>query len=76
MNLKEAIIYGIKMGMETFSIRHFKYRGRCFEQNLETILEFIQGYEDCIPVTCYYGSWDSDRPTHCHISYKLKEESL
>lgn len=84
MTLKDLITMAIADGMETFYVSHYSYKGRRFEQTKDTILEFIEGYEDCIPITVYYGTAYSShfpelhysRQTHCDIVYKLPGESL
>lgn len=84
MTLKELITAAIADGMETFYISHCSYTGRRFEQTKDTVLEFIEGYEDCIPTTIYYGTAFGShfpevhytRPTHCEIVYKLPGENL
>ena len=84
MTLKDLITMAIADGMETFDISHFSYHGRRLEQTKDTILEFIEGYEDCIPITIYFGTAYSNyypevrysRQTHCKIVYKLPGENL
>jgi hypothetical protein len=84
MTLKQAIEMGIQMGMKTFSVRHFSCNGKTFEQTADTIFQFIEGYEDAIVMTCYFGSyyscsipsWHYQRPDHCHFIYRLADENI
>lgn len=84
MTLKQAIETGIQMGMETFSINYFDYKGRLYEQTADTIFDFIKGYEETIVMTCYFGTFYSNsipsrhyhRPKHCHIIYRLADEEI
>ena len=84
MTLKTMIENAIHMCMKTFTVSHYSYNGRKIEQTVDTIFEFIKDYEDCIPVTCYFGTyysmsiphWHYDKPDHCHISYRLPNENL
>lgn len=84
MTLKQAIEFGIQMGMKTFSVSHFAYDGKTFEQTAETIFDFIKGYEDTEVITCYFGtyysysipSWHYQRPEHCHFVYRMANEKI
>lgn len=84
MTLKQAIETGIQMGMETFTVEHFSYVGKLYEQTVDTIFDFIKEYENDIVMTCYFGSYYSNsfpfrhynRPTHCHIIYRLANETI
>lgn len=90
MKLSTVIKMAIKDGMETFSITHYDvdlYEKK-YEQTAETILDYINGYEDCEVVTAYFGTfWQSGgrhinkplnfgRPKHCHIVFKSENEEL
>jgi hypothetical protein len=79
--LKETIEMAIKMGMEKFMISHFSYHGRAFEVSKEEIFDFIEGYENAIPMSCYFGTVYSYQgkyfnPTLCQIIYRLKDEDI
>lgn len=68
--LKQMIEMGIELGMKKFSVEHIEHQGKTYEQTIDTIFDFIQGYEDCIPVTCYFGTFYKYRPELCHIIFK------
>ena len=79
--LKQAIEMGIEMGMTEFAIKHYAYEGSPIIQTADTILDFIEGHENDIPVTIYYGSAYRAhgiyyKPYHCFISYRLEDEEL
>lgn len=82
--LKQTIEMAIAMGMETFTVRHYSYEGKLFEKTKEEILEFIEGFEDAIPMKCWFGTYYSQgfadpqfsRPNLCHITYRLADEEL
>lgn len=79
--LKQTIEMAIQMGMETFQIHHFNYDGKAFEVSKEKIFDFINGYEDAIPMSCYfgtaYGSFGKySKPTFCLISCRLADEEI
>ena len=84
MTLKNLITMAIADGMETFCVSHYSYTGYRLEQTKDNILDFIKGYEDCVPVTIYYGTAFGshfpeihyNRQTHCEIIYKLPNEIL
>lgn len=84
MTLKQAIEFGIAMGMKTFSVRHYSWRGHAYEQTANTIFDFIKEYENCIVMTCYFGTNYSysipsihyQRPELCHIVYRLEDEAI
>ncbi len=84
MTLKNLITMAIDDGMETFCVSHYSYTGCRLEQTKDNILEFIKGYEDCVPITIYYGTAFGNhfpeihynRQTHCEIIYKLPNEIL
>ena len=83
-NLKEMIEIGIQMGMTKFSVEHYGHKGKVYEQTVETIFDFIKGYENCIPMSCYFGTYYScsipkrtySRPELCHISFRLENEEI
>lgn len=90
MKLSTVIKMAIEDGMETFSVTHYDvdlYEKK-YEQTAETILDYINGYEDCEVVTAYFGTfWQEggrhinkplkyERPKHCHIVYKSENEEL
>ena len=79
--LKQAIEMGIEMGMTEFAIKHYAYEGSPIIQTADTVLDFIKGHENEIPVTIYYGSAYRVhgiyyKPYHCFISYRLADEEL
>ena len=79
--LKQAVEIGIEMGMTEFAIKHYAYEGSPIIQTADTILDFIEGHENDIPVTIYYGSAYRVhgiyyKPYHCFISYRLADEEL
>ena len=79
--LKQAVEIGIEMGMTEFSIKHYTYEGSPIIQTADTVLDFIKGHENEIPVTIYYGSayrvqGIQYKPYHCFISYRLADEKL
>ena len=79
--LKQVIENGIEMGMTEFAIKHHAYKGSPIIQTVDTVLDFIKGYENEIPVTIYYGSAYStngiyEKPYHCFISYRFVDEKL
>ena len=79
--LKQAIEIGIEMGMTEFAIKHYAYEGSPIIQTADTVLDFIKGHENEIPVTIYYGSAYRVhgiyyKPYHCFISYRLADEEL
>lgn len=90
MKLSTIIKMAIEDGMETFSVTHYDVDlyGKKYEQTAETILDYINGYEDCEVVTAYFGTfWQSGgrhinkplnfgRPKHCHIVFKSENEEL
>ena len=85
MTIKQAIEIAITSGMTTFTIHHFNYKGKYYEQTLDTIYDFIKGYEDDIVITIYLGSAYSShgkegvtysRPTHCMIIFRGADEKL
>ena len=84
MTLKQAIEIGIQMGMTNFSVKHFAYKGKLFEQTADTIFDFIKGFEDAIIMTCYFGTYYYDsipsarygRPELCHLVYRLENEKI
>jgi hypothetical protein len=84
MTLKQAVEIGIQMGMTTFTVKHFNYSGKLSEQTADTIFDFIKGYENCIPMTCFFGTFHSNsipnktysRPELCHIIYRLENEKI
>lgn len=85
MTIKQAIEIAIASGMTTFTIYHFDYRGKRYEQTLDTIYEFIKGYENNVVITLYLGSAYScygregatySRPTHCEIIFRGADENL
>lgn len=81
MTIKQAIEIAIAAGMTTFTIHHFGYKGFTYEQNLDTIYNFIKGYENDLVVTIYFGSAYKEggiysRPTHCEIVFRGANENL
>ena len=82
--LKQIIEMAIAMGMETFTVRHCSYEGKLYKKTKEEILEFIEGFEDAIPMKCWFGTYYSQgfsdsqfsEPQHCHITYRLENEKL
>ena len=79
--LKQAVEMGIEMGMTEFAIKHYAYEGSPIIQTADTVLDFIKGHENEIPVTIYYGSAYRVhgiyyKPYHCFISYRLADEEL
>lgn len=86
MTLKQAVEIGIQMGMTNFSVNHFNYncKGKVFEQTVDTIFDFIKGYEDAVVITCYFGTYYYDafpavcygRPDLCHLVYRLENEKI
>ena len=79
--LKQAVEIGIEMGMTEFAIKHYAYEGSPIIQTADTVLDFIKGHENDIPVTIYYGSAYRVhgiyyKPYHCFISYRLADEEL
>lgn len=79
--LKQAVEIGIEMGMIEFIIEHHAYEGSPIVQTADTVLDFIKGHENEIPITIYYGSaYRTQRvyhkPYHCFISYRLVNEKL
>ena len=79
--LKQAVEIGIEMGMTEFAIKHYAYEGSPIIQTADTVLDFIKGHENEIPVTIYYGSAYRVhgiyyKPYHCFISYRLADEEL
>ena len=54
MTLKQAVKIGIQMGMTSFSVNHFGYKGNVSEQTADTIFDFIKGYEDTVVITDAY----------------------
>ena len=54
--LKQAVEAGIEMGMTEFAIKHHAYEGSPIIQTADTVLDFIKGHENEIPVIIYYGS--------------------
>ena len=79
--LKQAIEIGIEMGMTEFAIKYYAYEGSPIIQTADTVLDFIKGHENEIPVTIYYGSAYRVhgiyyKPYHCFISYRLADEEL
>jgi hypothetical protein len=85
MTIKQAIDIAIASGMTTFIVSHFNYRGKRYEQTLDTIYDFIKGYEDDIVITIYLGSASCFhgskgvtyfRPTHCEIIFRGADENL
>jgi hypothetical protein len=85
MTIKQAIEIAIAAGMTTFTVRHFNYNGKRYEQTLDTIDDFIKGHEDDLVVTihfgsehCYHGKEGTtySRPNHCAIIFRGADESL
>lgn len=81
MTIKQAIEIAIASGMTTFTLRHHTYTGRALEQTINSVYDFIKGYEDCDVMSLHLGNWHSlggvyTRPTHCNIIYKLSGEKL
>ena len=84
MTLKQAVKIGIQMGMTSFSVNHFGYKGNVSEQTADTIFDFIKGYEDTVVITCYFGTYYFDaypavrygRPDLCHLVYRLENEKI
>ena len=90
MKLSTIIKMAIEEGMETFSVARYDtgFYDKKYEQTAETILNYINGYEDCEVVTAYFGTyWQNggrhikkplkfERPKHCHIIYKSENEEL
>ena len=79
--LKQAIEIGIEMGMTEFAIWHYSYKGRPIVQTADTVLDFIKGYENEIPIKINYGSDYCTfglyyKPYYCSISYRLVDEEL
>ena len=79
--LKQAVEIGIEMGMTEFAIMYHAYEGSPIIQTADTVLDFIKGHENEIPVTIYYGSAYRVhgiyyKPYHCFISYRLEDEKL
>ena len=79
--LKQVVEMGIEMGMTEFAIKHYAYEGSPIIQTADTVLDFIEGHENDIPVTIYYGSAYRVhgiyyKPYHCFISYRLADEEL
>lgn len=79
--LKQAVEIGIEMGMTEFAIRHHAYEGSPIIQTADTVLEFIEGYENEIPISINYGSDYCTRglyykPYYCSIEYRLADEEL
>ena len=79
--LKQAVEIGIEMGMTEFAIKHHAYEGSPIIQTADTVLDFIKGHENEIPVTIYYGSAYRTngiyhKPYRCFISYRLADEEL
>ena len=79
--LKQVVEMGIEMGMTEFAIKHHTYEGNPIIQTADTVLDFIKGHENEIPVTIYYGSAYRVqgiyyKPYHCFISYRLADEEL
>ena len=69
--LKELVEMAIKMGMTKFEIKHTDYRGKTYEQTVETVFDFIKGYEDATPNACYFGTaYGKYRPELCYITIK------
>ena len=85
MTIKQAIEIAITSGMTTFTVHHFNYNGKLYEQALDTIYDFIKGYENHPVITLYLGSAYSfhgregdtySRPTHCRIVFRGTDEKL
>ena len=81
MTIKQAVEIAITSGMTTFTVYHFNYKGYVYEQNLNTIYDFIKGYENDLVVTIYLGSAYKEngiylRPTHCEIAFRGTDENL
>lgn len=85
MTIKQAIDIAITSGMTTFALHHFNYNGKHYEQTIDTIYDFIKGYENDIVITIYLGSAYSfhgregttySRPTHCEIIFREADENL
>ena len=87
MTIKQAIDCAVASGMTTFTLQHHNYNGRAHEQSVDTIYEFIKGYEDDIVMTIYFGNAysvyhgrDKDytypRQHHCQIIFKGADEIL
>ena len=79
--LKKTIEMAIEMGMDKFRISHFDYMGMIFEISKEEIFDFIKGYENAIPMKCYFGTVYGSfgkyvSPTLCEIIYRLNDEDI
>lgn len=84
-NLLQAVKVGLDMGMTTFEVYHYLCRRIAKRIPAEEILQWIEGYEDCIPMNINYGaqgSYEGDRKYYyqhqqlCVISYRLDDEEL
>lgn len=84
MTVKQAIEFGIAMGMKSFQVKHYKYNGEPLELTIDAVLNLIKGYEKCLVMTCYFGSAYSytipsvhyQRPDLCYIVFRLEEEEI
>ena len=87
MTIKQAIDIAIASGMTTFTIKHHTYGGKLSEQNLYTIYSYIEGYEEDVVMSIFFGNYYTTyngqnkpytypRPTHCHITYRNKDEVI
>ena len=82
--LKQTIEMAIAMGMETFTVRHYSWEGKLIKKTKEEIFEYIKGFENEIPMKCWFGTYYSagfsdphfTQPKHCHITYRLADEEL
>ena len=84
MTVKQAIDFGIISGMKNFAVKHYRFDGEELEQTVETVFDFIKGYENCRVMTCYFGSAYSytipsihyQRPDLCYIIFRLEDEAI
>ena len=87
MTVKQAIDCAIASGMTTFEIKHNNYRGKRHEQTIDTIYDFIKGYENDVVMSIHFGNAYTQynaqtkttiytRPHHCFITFRGASEQL